>query len=197
MSSGRFSRRDFLAGSGAAAGSVLLRAGGPAFAALSASACTARDEGAALTVLSAAEAREFEAIAARILPTTDTPGAREAGVIRFMDLSFDSIMKDSLGFARSGLADFQAGLPAAYPDANSFADLDETSQDEYLATQEESAFFGLMHFMTVAGFFGMSSYGGNRDNVGWKLLGLDGRHVWQPPFGHYDADYLEAGDDGD
>jgi hypothetical protein len=47
--------------------------------------------------------------------------------------------------------------------------------------------------MTIAGFFGMSSYGGNRDNLGWKLLGLDGEHhAWQSPFGYYDAEYLEA-----
>ena len=44
-----------------------------------------------------------------------------------------------------------------------------------------------MRFMTLCGFFGMSSYGGNRDNVGWELLGFDGhRGAWQPPFGHYD-----------
>ena len=45
----------------------------------------------------------------------------------------------------------------------------------------------------VAGFFGMSSYGGNRDNVGWKLLGLDGEHHgFEPPFGYYDAEYLKG-----
>jgi gluconate 2-dehydrogenase gamma chain len=194
--SSALTRRSFLAGSGslaALAGSPLLRAGIPGLAALSASACTARDEGAAFEVLSAAEAREFEAIAARILPTTDTPGAREAGVIWFMDQSYGSIMKDNLEFAREGLAGFQAGVAGAWPGAKLFSDLDENEQDSYLQTQEDTPFFGHVRFMTIAGFFGMSSYGGNRDSVGWKLLGVDpDHHGFQSPFGYYDAEYLKG-----
>ena len=191
-----FSRRKFLAGSGSMAalmGSPLLRAGLPGLVALSASACTARDKAAQFEVLTAPEARELEAIAARILPTTETPGAREAGVIWFMDMSFGSIMKEGLEMARSGLADFQSGIPDAFPGATLFSDLDEDDQDRYLQTQQEAGFFGFVRFLTLAGFFGMSSYGGNRDNVGWKLLGLDGQHhAWQPPFGHYDAEYQKG-----
>ena len=38
---------------------------------------------------------------------------------------------------------------------------------------------------------GMSRDGGNRDDCGWKLLGLDAGHAsWQPPFGYYDAEYV-------
>lgn len=195
MSSGHLSRRLFLARYATlagAAGSPLVRAGLPALVALAASACTARDEAAALNVLSATEAREFEAIAARILPTTDTPGAREAGVIYFMDRSFGSFMQDRLDFARDGLAEFEAGIPGAFPGAVLYSDLDENDQDRYLRSRQSSAFFGLMHFMTMAGFLGMSSYGGNRDQVGWKLLGLDAaQHAFEPPFGHYDAEYRQ------
>jgi hypothetical protein len=190
-----FSRRKFLAGSGSMAalvGSPLLRAGMPGLVALSASACTARDKAAQFEVLTAPEARELEAIAARILPTTDTPGAREAGVIWFMDMSFGSIMKEGLDRVRTGLVDFQSGIPDAFPGAALFSDLDEGDQDRYLQTQQETGFFGTVRFLTLAGFFGMSSYGGNRDNVGWKLLGLDGQHAWQPPFGHYDAEYQKG-----
>jgi hypothetical protein len=35
----------------------------------------------------------------------------------------------------------------------------------------------------------MPKYGGNHDKAGWKLLGFEDRHVWQPPFGYYDKDY--------
>jgi gluconate 2-dehydrogenase gamma chain len=195
-----FSRRRFLAGSGSVAalvGSPLLRAGLPGLAALSASACTARDKAAAFEVLSVPESRELEAIAARILPTTDTPGAREAGVIWFMDQSFGSIMKNQLGMARDGLAEFHSGIAEAFPGAERFSDLEESEQDTYLKSQEDSGFFNFVRFLTLAGFFGMSSYGGNKDNVGWKLLGLDGHHQsYQPPFGHYDAEYMEGKRDG-
>jgi hypothetical protein len=190
-----FSRRKFLASSGSMAalvGSPLLRAGLPGLIAVSASACTARDKAAQFEVLTVPEARELEAIAARILPTTDTPGAREAGVIWFMDSSFGSIMKEGLDVMRTGLVDFQSGIREAFPGATLFSDLDEVDQDKYLKTQDETGFFGFVRFLTLAGFFGMSSYGGNRNNVGWKLLGLDGQHAWQPPFGHYDAEYQEG-----
>ena len=186
MSSGPWTRRAFLQGSGALGGSALLRAGMPALAAVSASACRARDEGAPFAVLAPEEARDFDAIAARIIPATETPGAREAGVVRFFDQSFVSFMKGSLEFARAGLLELNAAAAAEHP-GRRFAELGDDRQDELLAERENSPFFGMMHFMTVAGFFGMSSYGGNRDQLGWKLLGLDGRHAWQPPFGWYDA----------
>lgn len=195
-----FSRRRFIAGSGSMAailGNPLLRAGLPGIAALSASACTARDSSASFNVLSVPEARELEAIAARILPTTDTPGAREAGVIWFMDKSFGSIMASQLETARDGLKEFQSGIKELFPGAERFSDLDEVDQDKYLETREESGFFNFIRFLTLAGFFGMSSYGGNKDNVGWKLLGLDGQHNgYQPPFGYYDARYPESERDG-
>lgn len=197
MGGGQVSRRAFLAGSGAFAGTSLMRVGLSGILAVAGTACTARDEGAAFGVLTADEAAEFEAIASRILPTTDTPGAREAGVIYFMDKSFGSIMQAQLAFARDGLAAFQSGIAAEFPGAKLFSDLDADDQDQYLGTQESSGFFGLMHFMTLAGFFGMSSYGGNRDDIGWKLLGIDHQHHgWQPPFGYYDAEYLRSHSDG-
>jgi hypothetical protein len=37
--------------------------------------------------------------------------------------------------------------------------------------------------------FSLPSYGGNRDGVGWKLIGFEDSHVFYPPFGHYDRDY--------
>lgn len=198
MDSDRYSRRTFLAGSGILAGSSLARVSIPGLLAVAGTACTARDEGADFEVLSAAEAREFEAIAVRILPTTDTPGAHEAGVIYFMDKSFGSIMEQQLEFARSGMAAFQAGIPAVFPGAKLFSDLDTDDQDRYLAAREDSGFFNQMRFMTIAGFFAMSSYGGNRDHVGWKLLGLDNQHhSWQPPFGYYDAEYRRGETNGD
>jgi hypothetical protein len=151
-------------------------------------ACTAKEEARPFQILSAAEAREFEAIASRILPTTSTPGAREAGVIWFFDQTFGTFNAGNLEFARSGLAEFQSALG----DGTLFSDLEDADQDAHLKTQDQSGFFNLVWFMTLAGFFGMSSYGGNRNDIGWQLIGVDPhQHVYESPFGYYDAEYMK------
>ena len=40
--------------------------------------------------------------------------------------------------------------------------------------------------------FADPSWGGNREQAGWKLLGFDPRGIWQPPFGAYDATAAEG-----
>ena len=192
MKSEALSRRLFLKGSGTLAGSVMARAGIPAIVAVSQAACTARDEGTAFENISGAEARELAAIAARILPTTDSPGATEAGAIYFIDQSLGSIYADYADEFLGRLAEFQSGIATRYPGAALFSDLDEADQDDYLRHVEDTPFFDNMRFATLAGVFAMSSYGGNRDNIGWKLVGMDGPpHAWTHPFGEYDAEYVE------
>jgi hypothetical protein len=198
MISEELTRRIFLRGTGTIAGSVLARAGLPAIIAATQAACTARNEGAAFENITSAEAREFEAIAARILPTTDTPGAREAGVIWFIDKTYGWIYADFLAGDRAMLADFQSGVAAAFPGAELFSDLEEADQDSYLTGRQNTEFFETVHFKTLAGVFGMASYGGNHENVGWKLLGMDGPpHAWSYPFGYYDAEYMEQQQNGE
>jgi len=190
------SRRFFLKGTLASGSAVRLST--PAILAVIESACSARDESASFEFLSQSEAREFDAIAARILPTTDTPGAREAGVIYFMDQALGSFMLDESESIRSGLARFQSAVSASFPGAELFSDLSDADQDKHLKTQDNTDFFGRVHFMTLAGFFGMSSYGGNRNQIGWKLIGFEGhRGAWQPPFGYYDAEYMRGEQDGE
>ena len=197
MRSDAFSRRLFLKGSGGILGSTMARAGLPAIIATTQAACTAREEAAAYENISNAEAREIIAIAARILPTTDTPGATEAGAVYFFDKAFGTFFAPMAGPARGMLAQFQAGIPERYPGAEVFSDLDESDQDAYLASVEDTPFFQGAWFMTLAGVFAMSKYGGNRDNIGYKLVGMDGPpHAWTYPFGEYDAEYSEEQSSG-
>lgn len=190
-------RRLFLQSAGAMAGSAYLRILAPGIAAISQAACSARDESAAFTTLHTAEARDFAAIAARIMPTTDTPGATEAGVIHFIDQAFAAEMSPQLDFARGGLAEFNAALAASHGDKR-LDELDESAQDAFLATREETPFFEMMWAMTVFGFFSMPKYGGNRDKVGWKLVGFEGDHGgWRYPFGYYDAQVHGEQSDGE
>jgi gluconate 2-dehydrogenase gamma chain len=171
-------RRDFLKQAGTVWGATLLASEIPVIA-LAAS--RAREQQQSFAVLSPSEALELEAIAARIIPTTDTPGAREAGAIWFIDQALAASLADALPALRQGLAALQKGVDGP------FANLDEVAQDSVLRQHEDSAFFSLLRFLTVAGTFAMPELGGNRDHVGWQLLGFDHRHAWTPPFGYYDA----------
>jgi hypothetical protein len=192
MISEDMSRRLFLKGSASLAGSTLMRAGLPAFVATSQAACSSREEGTAFKNITPAEAREIVALAARILPTTNTPGATEAGAVYFIDTAFGTFLKGELDTARAQLAEFQSGIAEKYPGAERFSDLGEADQDAYLKVHEDSLFFFGLRFLTLAGVFGMSKWGGNRNDIGWKLVGMDGPpHAWTPPFGHYDTLYME------
>jgi gluconate 2-dehydrogenase gamma chain len=138
---------------------------------------------------SAADAADVEAIAAQIVPTDDTPGAREAGVIHFIDQALATVLSHLAADYRTRLAGFQAGCRARYPEAASFAALAPAQQIAWLTEVERTPFFDLTRQLTILGLFSMPAYGGNRDGIGWRLIGFDDQHTFQPPFGHYDRDY--------
>ncbi len=192
------SRRDFLQSSATLTGVTLLRIGSPALVAISQSACTAKEQAAAFRVLGDREAADLTAIAARIIPTTDTPGATEAGVIYFFDNALAAEMSNKLAAVRQGLVDFNAALQQAHSETARFAELSADEQDAFLTTREGGDFFGLMREMTIFGFFAMSTYGGNKNHVGWNLIGFEGhRGAWQYPFGEYDAEVHGSASDGE
>ena len=187
-------RRRFLLAASAMSGTTLARLSIPSLLAITEAACTAKNNGAAFVTLTEAEAADIAAIAARIIPTTDTPGATEAGVIHFFDKAFAAEMSDKLDDARGGLEALNAGIPGGA----SFAELSVDEQDERLRAIESDGFFDLIRQMTIFGFFAMSDYGGNRDHVGWDLIGFEGHHGgWQYPFGYYDAQVHGGRDDGE
>lgn len=182
------SRRFFLQQSAGVAGATWVRSVLPAIAAISQAACMAREEEAPFAILQRDEAIEFEAVAARIIPTTDTPGAREAGVIYFFDQSFGSFNAPLLPVLRGGLKKLQASIDSA----RTFSELSEAEQDALLEANQSTPFFGTIRMMTFAGFFGMSLYGGNKNGVGLELLGIDPHaHAYAYPFGYYDAEYMK------
>ncbi|MGI9205495.1 MAG: gluconate 2-dehydrogenase subunit 3 family protein [Woeseiaceae bacterium] len=192
MDHSAISRRLFLEQSAGVAATAWARVAIPGLAAISQAACTAKEEKSPFTILSDAEALEFEAIAARIIPTTDTPGATEAGVIYFLDQSFGTFNAPMLPMLRGGLEQLQTGIS----DSKKFSDLAAPDQDAVLEENQGTPFFQVFRMMTFAGFFGMSKYGGNKDGVGWKLMGMDPAvHAYSSPFGFYDAEYLKENPD--
>jgi hypothetical protein len=143
--------------------------------------------------LSPGEAAGLEAIAMRILPSDGTPGAKEAGVIHFMDKALATYAAPRKAPVLAGLADLEKRARAKWPGTTSFAELAPERQDELLKSREESEFFKEIRDATVIGMFANPSYDGNRNQVGWKLLGFEAHGIYQPPFGHYDAEARKGG----
>jgi gluconate 2-dehydrogenase gamma chain len=142
-----------------------------------------------ISFFSAAEAADVEAIAAQIVPTDSTPGAREAGAVYFIDRALATFFSQLAGDYRTQLAAFQAGFRERHPGAGPFASSPSEQQIEYLREIERTPFFNTTRVLTLLGMFSLPAYGGNRDGIGWKLIGFEDRHVFQPPFGYYDRDY--------
>jgi gluconate 2-dehydrogenase gamma chain len=138
------------------------------------------------------EADELEAIAARIIPTTDTPGAREAGVIYFIDNVLGDDREEELSLLQQGLRELKTSVVLSFGAAH-FHRLEEAQQDQALSEIENTVFFDTIRYLTVAGMFSLPEYGGNRNYVGYDLIQFNNQHAWQPPFGYYDADYAEKG----
>jgi gluconate 2-dehydrogenase gamma chain len=151
---------------------------------------------AAGTSLSAADAADVEAITAQIVPTDDTPGAREAGVVHFVDRALATFFSAQAAVFLAGLGDFRARYAAAYPARGAFATWSSAEQYEYLATVDQTPFFTTLRDLTVVGLLCKPEYGGNRDGIGWRMIGFVDEHAFQPPFGYYDRDYPGFSTDG-
>jgi gluconate 2-dehydrogenase gamma chain len=184
------SRRSFLQTvSGALGGTLLTLEWSDIAAAVHAHSETVQADNAAASFLTPAELADVDAIAAQIIPTDDTPGAREAGVAGFIDRGLATFLARFAPTFRVQLDEFRAKCRARHPDAAAFAALSSGQQIEFLKTVETTPFFERMRLLTVLGMFTLPRYGGNRDAVGWRLLGFQDQHIFVPPFGHYDRDY--------
>jgi gluconate 2-dehydrogenase gamma chain len=133
--------------------------------------------------LTAAEAATLEAIVARLIPSDESgPGALEAGAARYIDRALGGALGNSREAYAEGLAalDAYAERTAGQP----FAELGADIQDALLGELEQNrvagftpdslTFFNLVLGHTLEGMFGDPHYGGNRDFIGWNLLGYPG-----------------------
>jgi gluconate 2-dehydrogenase gamma chain len=134
------------------------------------------------------QAVEIESVAAQIFPTDDTPGAREARVIHFIDRVLTTFEQDKKAVYTEGLNDLRAKTKELFPLVEKFSDLKSTQQIQTLTAMEKTPFFQQVRLHTIVGFFANPEYGGNRDKIGWKLIGFEDKFDWQPPFGSYDRD---------
>jgi gluconate 2-dehydrogenase gamma chain len=172
-----------------------------------------------------------EAAMARIIPTDDQPGAREAGTVEFLDrylsgLGYVYAQPDGSGFEKlegkraqawqqridivrdkyvKGILELDGRSREQF--GSEFVELTPEQQDHVLADMERQGrnvqtldestatagfapppepalqqtshetqleFFPLLALHTRQGFYADPIYGGNRDRVGWQLIGFDG-----------------------
>lgn len=141
-------------------------------------------------VLAPGQLRDLDTIAALILPSDDTPGAREAHVVDFIDRALASFATDQRPLFDAGLADLGARAARRHPLAGGFADLPEADAVALLREleAERSDFFEAARVATISGFLANPEYGGNAAKAGWRAIGFDDRFVWAEPFGWYDGE---------
>jgi gluconate 2-dehydrogenase gamma chain len=144
------------------------------------------------------QAAEIEAIAAQIIPTDDTPGAREARVIYFIDRALATFAVEERAIVAKGLKELPSTVKKRFKTKKRFSELSPDEQIQLLKTIENGPFFDLLRTMTIIGMFANPEYGGNYDQIGWKLIGFEDQFLYKPPFGFYDSDYrAEQGKGGD
>ena len=139
--------------------------------------------------LTPAQAEVVSALTSRILPAVDgRPGAREAGALAFIDRALATFNAAQRPLYTEGIADLNRRAQAKVTGAAGFAAITSVQQDEVIREIEATPFFQAVRLDTIVGTFALPSWGGNRDYLGWHLLGLEHQMAFQAPFGYYDAD---------
>lgn len=137
--------------------------------------------------LTAREAEILDAMVDRLIPADEHgPGAREAGVVHYIDRALGGPLAEDRETYRAGLEALDRY--ARYSRGAPFVELPPEDQDSVLfdvqggsATGTEAGFPGssASFFYTVRshvwqGMFGDPAYGGNVDFAGWSLVGYPG-----------------------
>src|SRR5450631_905465 len=130
-----FSRRRFLSQAGRGISAVWVAAHWPEMLAAAAHARQAAAQSQSahkFEFFTPEEAVEVEAISARIIPTDDTPGAREAGVIYFIDRALVTFASGDQQKYRDGLPELQNEVREKFPGVTKFSAASTQQQDEML-----------------------------------------------------------------
>ena len=135
-------------------------------------------------VLTPDEARLVEAVSEQIIPADRDPGAKEAGVVRYIDRQLDGPHKRFAEKYHSGLrclvqtCQAQHGKPfeaLSWPEQTRILQALESGKVPKAIWTDISAreFFSLIRDHTMQGFYGSPRHGGNRNYASYKMLGLE------------------------
>lgn len=144
------------------------------------------------TFLTDEERRTLDAMTARIFPgDPEDPGAREAGVVDYIERSLSGYDAALQQLYRKGLEALDRACEQRF--GSGFNALAEVDQVEMLAAMERlvpardaaegpadpaavllGRLFAMVREHTLEGMFSDPFYGGNRDMAGWRLIGFPG-----------------------
>jgi len=132
----------------------------------------------------------IEAATERIVPADRDPGARQAGVVNYVESALSSYDEEHAPLYIAGVQELDRLARERFT-SEQFVSLRPEQQDEILAhlEKERHPFFSLLVEHTMQGFYGDPRHGGNCDSASWKMIGFPGpAHPkgYQPPFGWYD-----------
>ena len=140
-------------------------------------------------LLTAEELKILSAVAERIFPQTDTPGAIEIGAVRYIEIALAGDYAALLPVYRQGLRALERCAQMQF--SRRFDALSEAQKDAVLTNFESGAvpgfpraaeFFEAVRYHVLEGVFCEPHYGGNRDMIGWRLVNFPGQQ-----FGYADA----------
>ena len=140
-------------------------------------------------VLTHEQSKMLAAIADRIFPRTETPGAVEIGAVQYIEVALAGDYAAVAAFYRQGLRAIERCAKAKFRRA--FCLLSEAQKDQVLVDFETGAvpgfklaadFFEILRCHVLEGVFCEPQYGGNRDMIGWRLVNFPGQQ-----FGYADA----------
>ena len=151
---------------------TFLGAGASAVAAGSLISCARETAAGKWRFFSAAEARTVDAICEQLIPADRDPGAKQAGVVNYIDIQLTKAFRRHRAAYRQGLAGVDSISRTKF--GKGFVDLAPERQREVLTAVEQNsrAFFDLILAHTRQGFYGDPRHGGNRGMASWKMIGL-------------------------
>ena len=129
-----------------------------------------------LAFFSPGESNVVEALCAQIIPADDVPGAKEAGVLYYIDRQLAGPLQRFGPIYRAGIPALSAACREKT--GRNFESLTFQEQTAFLLDIETGRFPALRDFLevvvdhTMQGFYGSPSHGGNRDEASWKMLDI-------------------------
>ena len=138
-------------------------------------------------ILARTQSRTLEAIADRVFPKTDTPGAVEAGALNYINLALGGAYASYLPLYRRGLGAVDRHSRRKFglkfrllSDEQKDSILEDFEAGDISDWKKAAEFFETVRCHVLEGVFCEPQYGGNKDMIGWCLVKFPGQQFGYP-----------------